>query len=340
MMVDFLAGYSQFTGAQTWDSVVTVFVPVGTKSPARGKGWLGHATGKVITKTYEGHSRSRPERIKIELCCCDSPALWGLESPYDARIAREIADMSTGLGAEALMGKLGLPKKYTRHLARLVKNRLSDLMLARLREWAVVGGPVCDKAIDCALWINARVPMSLAVAVHATMPEAGVDELVDVAHALDCLGVVLAEAMRAFSKHPAWCAVKPRKTYVFVGLHKITLQKPRANIHDFLVDISTSVAQKGEENEINYVQHLVFVPPEGWEHLASPKRLIAVSRANGWCAKLKHYWGQIKDGEMFFFRRDVGLAHYSSSGLIKQAKSPCNRKDIKAEMPEQLAPVC
>jgi hypothetical protein len=238
------------------------------------------------------------------------------------------------------MPKLGLQKKYTRHLARLVRNRLDEPMLARLREWAAAGGPVCDRAIDFALWLNARVPMSLAVAVYRAMPEAGADELVDVAYALDALGVDFAEAMRAFARHTAWCAIKPRKTYVYAGIHKITLQKPRANIHDFLTDARASVEQRGEANELNYVQPLAFVPPEGWEHLASPKRLIAVSKTNGWCAKLKQYWGQIKDGEMFFYRKDVGLAHYSPTGAIKQAKSPRNERDLKADMPAQLAAVC
>jgi hypothetical protein len=339
-MQNFLDGYSEFTGSQTWDAVRYVFVPEGTALPVKGKGWLGRATGKTVNKTYEGHSRSRPERIKIEIYCCDSPALWGLECPYDDAGSRHIAETCEGLGSEALMAKLGLQKKYTRHLDRLVRNRLGEPMLARLGEWTAAGGPVCDRAIDFALWLNARVPMSLAVAVYAAMPEAGVDELVDVAYALDELGVDLAEAMRAFSKHTAWCAVKPRKTYIFCGIHKITLQKPRANLHDFLTDVRTSVEQKGEANELNFVQELAFVAPDGWEHLSTPKRLIAVSKTNGWCAKLKQYWGQIKDGDLFFYRKDFGLAHYSASGAIKQAKSPRNERDIKADMPAQLAAVC
>jgi hypothetical protein len=336
-MKDFLNTYESFDGRQTWDGAVTVYVPPSQAKVAKSKMWYGKVVGRV-NNSYKNYFSSRDKRVKVLPVGCNSPALWGIEVSDNSQ---KLVDFCEDLGAEAVMKKLGLPKSWAKFSEKIIKklskcsDPLDSVFLRRLREWIACGGETRELGLDLA-W---RAPDGLSTQAlreaHLAQPKAEASELVDIVRACEGLQVSLAEGLRAHRRHAHWCSL-PRDGWVFCGIHKITLKKERLSLHDFLVDLLESVESRGDSSEISTVQELKFESPEGWEHVETPKKLINISRKNGWCSKLKAYWGEMKKGEMFFFCAEKGLAHYSRSGRLMQAKAPNNAQDLRSLLPEQL----
>jgi len=335
---NFLDSYSHFSGRENWDDSKILFVPAEQEQLAKtAKGWIGRKTGQTVRKTYKIHTHVRDERIKIIQKVSASPALWGIEAQF--HYADKLLEFCEDLGAEAIIKKLGLHKSYTKLFEDVVVRSRCDVnsvFIDRLKKWIECGGECSFFAIDAIETTLVVTDFAKLVHAHREMPKLEACELVDILRCCDSLQVSLAEAIKAYRKHCEWFETKQKKTWVFCGVHKITLKKERASLHNFLVDMLDSVEARGDTNELNQAQEIAFSIPDGWEHVATPRKLINISRKNGWCCKLKSYWGRLKDGEMFFFCQEKGLAHYSKEGRLLQAKSQNNAQDLSDVLPNHL----
>jgi len=322
-----MSQYTVFTRQYTSDTYKNVFVsPAHADECEAEKGWYGEVIGRVHSKGKWANSRDK--RCRYYPQRCDSPALWGIV----VKDERDWVDFCENLGAEGVCRKLGIPKRYAQHLGLIVQLHRSEV--AMIQRWVAAGGPCSSEAVRCCQrCMQAPGRIEACAAIAAKSPKMTAEEIIDTERCLGILGVTLAEAHRAYRQHCDWVFMKNRKHFVFCGIHKVTLKKERLDVHDFLVDLLEAVEARGDTAELLVEQQLKFQAPEGWEHIPTPKKLISVSNSNGWCTKLRYYWERMKGGEMFFFCADKGLAHYSSSGKLLQAKSPRNERDLTAEMP-------
>jgi len=337
-MRDFLESYECFDNRYTWDTSLDIFLPPQqAEKEQKEKKWYGKTTGGKVRKKSKNHFSVRDERMRVRSKASDSPALWGLTA--HVVYSDQIKLFCENLGAEAIIKKLGLPKAYTKFFEVIITRTRCDVnsvFLARLKNWVACGGECSFFAIEAVKTMLVVTDFSSLVRAHRELPELEPWELIDILRCCDSLQVSLADARKAYRKHSAWCLEKTKKTWVFCGVHKVTLKKERDSLHNFIVDMLDSVESRGDTNELNEAQELAFEAPENWEHVATPRKLINISRKNGWCCKLKRYWGRLKEGEMFFFCEEQGLAHYSKDGILLQAKSPNNAQDLRDVLPQKL----